>query len=767
MAWLSESVKWYLVLVAASWGLGPLAMLLCRRLPDRGVTLTRPLALLGVVYPTWLLASIKIIPYSTIGLWVTLAVVAVIGWGWAVRTRQITIAWLRMMLIAEGISLCGFAAYIWLRGYTPAMLNTEKPMDSAFLSATARTTVMPPKDPWMAGESLNYYYLGYLLHGSISRMAAVPTNYGFNLALATTFSMTLTAAAGVGFNLTRVWFSRIRAVGAGVLATVFLAIVGNMYGPKEFLSAPLATVRAPWWPYTSHSIGWSSSRIVCDAVKVNGSCPDSAQTINEFPFFSFLLGDLHPHLMALPFTLAALGIGFNLLLLRGRKDVRELLRADWLVIGFSGAVIGALYMMNSWDFPTYLLIGLIALWLGVTWRKGWSRLTPLAVMVAFSIIPWLPFILTFKPFAGGNKADLPSSLQHIPGLTKLLTTIGATGSHTSIGEFLTIFAVPFVACLALVIPLTFGRWSSGALSGLGTPVIVSLLALVALAIFSAAPLVIVCGIPALLIVIMLTRQREVDLTTIALFLFGVSLILILLTEFFYIQDFFQSRMNTLFKVYYQAWTLFAIASAVTVVLLWERERARQLVRSLVAVGLAVALLAGAVYPVLASYQWTNHFADWQGLNGLSYLRDGNSDELAAIDWLRDNATKNDVLLEAAGCSYSPNSLMPYDRVSAYTGIPTVIGWGFHEQQWRGGDTALENDILIRQDDVAKMFNDPQSPLFDKYGVTLLYVGHYERANPDSACTVAGPYPGVNSPGYPGDGWTKVFEQGQVTIYRRK
>ncbi len=765
MTWLSESVKWYLVLVAASWGLGPLVMLVCRRLPDRGVTLVRPLALLGVVYPTWLLASLKVLPYSTAGLWATLGLLTAAGWAWAIRTRQISTEWLRLMLIAEGISLAAFAAYIWLRGYTPAMLNTEKPMDSAFLSATARTTVMPPQDPWMSGESLNYYYLGYLLHGSISRMAAVPTNFGFNLALATTFSMTITAAAGVGYNLARVWLSRKRAVWAAVLTAVFLTIMGNMYAATKFVEEPSATINATWWPSGTVNIGWLSSRVVCDGTWTGFTC--SNETINEFPYFSFLLGDLHPHLMALPFTLVALGLAFNLLLLRGRKDTQQLNRSDWIVIGISGAVVGALYMMNSWDFPTYLLIGLIALWLGVPWRQQWTRLTPLAAMIGFSIIPWLPFIVTFKPFAGGSKSNLPTALQNVPGLTKLLTTIGATSAHTSIGEFLTIFAVPFVACLALVIPMTFNRWSAGALSGLGTPVVVSLLALVALGIFSSAPLVIVCGIPALLIVILLTRQREIDLSTVVLFLFGVGLVLIVLTEFFYIQDVFQSRMNTLFKVYYQAWTLFAIATAATVVCLWESQRVRTIVRPAVAVGLAIALLAGAVYPTLASYQWTDHFANWQGLNGLSYLNDGNSDEVAAIDWLKTHASKSDVLLESAGCSYLPNSLMPFDRASAYTGIPTVIGWGGHEGQWRGGQPALEADIQIRQQDVATMFNDPQSPLIAKYGVTLLYVGHYERANPvPSDCQVAGPYAGVGRTGYPGPGWTKVFAQGQVAIYRR-
>ncbi|MDP9364116.1 MAG: DUF2298 domain-containing protein, partial [Chloroflexota bacterium] len=353
MSWLEASLRWYAVSLLLTVGWAPLVRMLCPRLADGGAFVTRPLALLGLVYPAWLLAALGLLPYATGGLWVTLLIGSVVAWLAAWRRGLVDRRWLGALAAAEALFLAAFASYVWLRGFTPEILNTEKPMDAAFLSSAARTSAIPPPDPWFAGEPINYYYLGYLLHGALARLSGIVATTAFNLALATTFAMTLTAAAGLGFDAARPRLSRRRALTAGGLAAALLVLVGNLHAAVRLVRAPAETLAADWWG----GIGWGASRIVCDGPRVADDCPvvdgRIVETINEFPFFSFLLGDLHPHVMALPFTLVVLALALNVAL-GHRDDSPTAGPAACIAALVLGAVAGSLYALNSWDMPTYL-----------------------------------------------------------------------------------------------------------------------------------------------------------------------------------------------------------------------------------------------------------------------------------------------------------------------------------------------------------------------------------------------------------------------------
>jgi uncharacterized membrane protein len=180
----------------------------------------------------------------------------------------------------------------------------------------------------------------------------------------------------------------------------------------------------------------------------------------------------------------------------------------------------------------------------------------------------------------------------------------------------------------------------------------------------------------------------------------------------------------------------------------------------------VGIAAGLVYPMLSARAWTGDFTEWAGLDGIAYVGEHSADELAAIRWLQEQAGPGDVILEAAGCSYQVNGAIPLNRASAFSGVPTVIGWRGHEEQWRIGSPTMLEEIPRRAADVAASFANPADPLLDDYGVTLIYVGRYERGDWRHICDVAGPYAGVEQPGFPGPDWDVAFNQGEVTIYRR-
>jgi uncharacterized membrane protein len=256
-------------------------------------------------------------------------------------------------------------------------------------------------------------------------------------------------------------------------------------------------------------------------------------------------------------------------------------------------------------------------------------------------------------------------------------------------------------------------------------------------------------------------------STIALLFLSAAWTLSIGVEIVYIRDAFANRMNTLFKFYYQIWTLYALAAGIALVVLWASAPRASWQRAALATATTAALLAGIVYPVVASYHWTNHFSPWQGLDGLAYGETEDPDDVAAIRWLQAHASPGDVVLEAAGCSYRPFDRLPFNRVSAFTGIPTIIGWGDnHQRQWRAGQPELMAEIDRRQQEVAEMYADPGSPLFERYGVRWLFIGEYETGNWRPECPTAGPYEGLAAPDYPGAGWEEAFRSGDTRIYRR-
>jgi uncharacterized membrane protein len=134
--------------------------------------------------------------------------------------------------------------------------------------------------------------------------------------------------------------------------------------------------------------------------------------------------------------------------------------------------------------------------------------------------------------------------------------------------------------------------------------------------------------------------------------------------------------------------------------------------------------------------------------------------------LADHARRDDIVLEAPGCQYHVNFGVPTGRISAFTGVPTIVGWDGAEGQWRGGQSSLENQIGPRAEDVKKMYEDPQSPLIDVYKVTLLFVGKFERSGTGDDCAKAGPFDAVARADYPGAGWTEIFSSDGGTLYRR-
>jgi uncharacterized membrane protein len=216
--------------------------------------------------------------------------------------------------------------------------------------------------------------------------------------------------------------------------------------------------------------------------------------------------------------------------------------------------------------------------------------------------------------------------------------------------------------------------------------------------------------------------REPDLFV--LLMAGVALLLTYAVEFVFLRDFFVSRMNTVFKFYYQAWVLLALAATYAVSRLAERETPVTL--SLPGLGLAGLLVVGGLYyPLAATPSKAGDFLGQPTLDGLAYMRTSDPADLAAIDWIRANVSPDAIVLEASGGSYSAEGA---ERVSMSTGNPTLLGWDFHERQWRGD--AFDRLTEGRLDALDRIYRTARAEelrsLLDKWNIDYVYVGALER-----------------------------------------
>jgi YYY domain-containing protein len=757
VGWFQLSALWYLQTLVITLALAPFVFWMFRGVPDRGASFAKPLALLLAIWPAWYLAGIGsgLVPYGPVTIWVSVIALGALAWVLAFRTRVVDREALGHLAIAEGGFVVLFLAYIIFHGYGPTIELQEKSMDLMMLSSSMRADSMPPNDSWLAGHGINYYYLGYLVLGTIGRMVGATPAEAFSLGLATTFAMTVVAVAGVAGNVIGRWSSLLWARIAGIVAVAFVVIAGNPWSVWTFLSGP----SIEWNAWFFDGIAWNATR------QLESGTPDSS-AISEFPAFSFIFADLHPHLMALPFAVTAIGTAWMLATLPKESPWPRLIAA--------GGVFGSLYAFNSWDFPTYLVVGLLALLWGTI---GWAmrdKAIAAATVVVSALVLWLPFFLRFEAPSKQTDASIVGGLSGIPVIGGVMASVaGYSGPRTSFGEYVGQFGFFWIVALVLIAveyvrrnDLPHDPAAMKMLLGFGAVLIV-------IALIAPAPVLILAGLPIIGIVMLIERNRDLTATNVALGLLGFGFALTIIPEFFLLLDIFGNRMNTVFKVYYQAWLLLGLGAAIAIAALATRVKPMPAMRWSLAIGAAAIVALGGIYPIVVGNQWLNWRSpdrEWVGLDGLHFLETFSPGEYAAIQYLWEHADDDDVILAAGGGDWADE----LGRPGGASGVPQILGWVGHERQWHLGDEAFEAEFRQRTEDISTLFETLDPALLDRYGVTYLYIGLPETRGArlfgtpvkTNETTAPGPFANAQHENWPGAGWTLVSDVNGVRLYQR-
>ena len=209
----------------------------------------------------------------------------------------------------------------------------------------------------------------------------------------------------------------------------------------------------------------------------------------------------------------------------------------------------------------------------------------------------------------------------------------------------------------------------------------------------------------------------------ALALATLGLILITVPDLVYVGDLFGTRMNTVFKLYYQAWLLLSVAAALAACqwAAWWATGASRLAAGALGAGFAVLLAASLYYTPAAALTKAEQGFEPLTLNGLAHVEWSTPAEYRAILRLQSEAPRGSAMVEAAAGSYTE-----FGRVSSSSGVPTILAWPGHQHQWRSDPSLYAG----RAQDVERIYTTMDAAeakaLLDEYNVRYIYVGHRER-----------------------------------------
>jgi YYY domain-containing protein len=786
---------WFAAMVVAALAM-PIALLFFRRLPDGGAGLTFGLGTVVAGYLYFILRTLSVLPAGRGGFVLAVGLLGLVSAASIARNprfrRDMGRCWPGMLLVAGAFTFL-FFGYVSFRSYQPDIAGTEQPMDLMYLNAALHSPKYPPEDPWLAGERASYYYFGYVQGALLTAVSGVRASVGYNLNLAFLF-----AAAGVGVGsvaggvgrwvLPRA--ARRWSLAAGGLAVVLLLFAGSLSGVFEVAAAhekydaglyravglehllPCSEVtegdcyggpspRTDAWYPTEFWWWFRASRVI-------------PQTITEFPFFSFLLGDMHPHVMSIPLVLLVLGLAAAAWRGRSALDHRSLLGKP-LEAAVLATILGGLAFQNAWDVLTFAGLFFLAVLLrnlrrgppkaAVVSTAGYA--VPLAVGALVLYWPWLRDFSSqaegLRPYVDEGTRPVHLFLQYGPLLVAAALALVWSARRSDFRPAAKVapytawvWALPLFAWAALAEGYgSFGEAAEARTAG----------GWVTLAILAGLVWALVTGF-----VVLAAARRPAAW---ALGLSAVGVLLLYGAELLFIKDIFFGgfpRMNTVFKLSYQAWTLLSLAGAVGLALAVHRLRAREGPAFGLAPVAGLLVLGALVYAVAAVPGRTNGFEAEPRIDGIEFVRLSNVAEYEITLWVAEHVPPGARIIEGSGRTWrqgadgqpalvrSDSSYTEAGRIAARTGRPTLIGWYGHEAQWRGATPANYAEFTRRQDLIDSIYlagsADEAIARMREAGAEYLVMGILERDR----------YPSQFMPDF-ASFMDVVYEQNIYAVYR--
>jgi YYY domain-containing protein len=722
-------LQWWLFLFLCSLVFLPITFTIFPSFVDKGYIFARSIGIALASYLMLLLGIAHILPFHRIStifvlllpLLLQLVIIAVRGTiNEYLKTliATITSKW-KMFLFEETVFIVGLFFLSYIRSFSPDIHGLEKFMDYGFINSILRSTYFPPIDIWFPPLPINYYYFGHFVAAFLTKLSSIPANISYNLMLATVFSLCLVSAFSIGANLYHLLHNPVKHVtkkvfATGILSAILVTFAGNLHTIYTFFKPYPNEQPVPVWSLIFSPLSFPNEYWYPNATRF------IYNTIHEFPMYSWVVADLHGHVSDIPFVLLTLATLLSIFFATPKTlknhhksffdkyiGIIARLPIAWQKILLLSFLLAVMYMTNAWDGLIYFLLSLLVLLYYEYFHTNKKRLILLhmllyGALLSVGFIAFIfPYSMFFKPFVSGIG---------VMCMPKVLTDIGKIGpllfeanhcQHSPWWQLLTLhgFFYFFVFCFVFFITKV-------------------------------------------------KKNEKSDIFVLLLML--ISSLLIVLPEFIYAKDIYPAhfRANTMFKLVFQAFIMLSLASAYTIFRLGSTLRIMRfpfLILASVLFGLVM------IYPFTAIKGYYGSLTEYKGLDGTAYLKNQYPADYEAIEWLNKEVSGQPVILEAQGDSYTD-----YARVSANTGIPTVLGWTVHEWLWRGS-----YDIPApRITDIQTMYESADitqtRTLLKKYNVAYVFLGELERQK----------YPNLQKEKFDTLGEV-VFHKGTTKIYQIK
>ncbi|MBD3250397.1 MAG: hypothetical protein GF381_02405 [Candidatus Pacebacteria bacterium] len=658
------------------------------KLIDRGWAFGRLTAWLIVALPIWFMSHLGLQFNSNLVAYLILALLSAFGFlwyqkNWSQLEQFFEKNWL-ILLLEEWLFLAGFSFLVFIRAHKPDIIDLEKFMDAGLIQAYLRSPTLPIQDMWLAGEKVNYYTFGHFLGSIMTRLWNTSLDYSYNLLLGLIMGLVLTQVFSLAINLVLPLFSGISSLSpkqknkliklrsllkVGLVAVILVAIGGNGHTAWYFFKNQ--GFSGYWYPDATRFI---------------------ERTIHEFPSYSFIVSDLHGHVWGLPLVLLLLinlWVWLRLIVQavasppRMKKILSKLWRFVQIKLRLSnhsvnhslpayvkqslilGVIYGLLICTSTWDFLIYgLFISILSVLLILSSRKFFLPLILSALVVAGSaFLTASPWLLNFTSISEG---------------------VRITDEHSPLWQLLVLW---------------------------GPHLSLSFLSLIMASFF-----------------IRQTKKLE-DKST---YFFAATLVisatfLLILPELVYMKDIYPShpRANTMFKLTFQAFVLMGLSISWLLALVQNPDKITRTKAIILKLLIALLIVAVGIYPYFGYRDYYNRLKNFEGLDGLTWLKKEMPGDYALVQWLRLTAGTDQVprpvILESVGESYTK-----YARISTFSGLPTVLGWRVHQWLWRGGFEIPGE----RTEQVRRIYLEPESrtakDLLTSYQVKYIVVGQLER-----------------------------------------
>lgn len=655
----------------------------------------RLLGLLLVALVVFFLAWLKLPINTTWGIRLVLFVFLLIDLWLLFFSHKQEIYWERLtdywqryhhqILSQEVIFALFFAFELIMRNFQPEILGLEKFMDAGFIQAYLKSPTLPAQDMWLANSPINYYSFGHFLMAILTQIWTLDLAWSYNFLLATWAGLMASQVFSLVFN----WRAN--------------SYFGEKLG-KDFSGRQSYNFKASWWTAflacflvvlfgNGHALWYFFSQGNFQAYWYPDATRFIERTIHEFPAYSFVVADLHAHVLSMPLVIAGLMTIFlwlsELIEEVSRQKVVKLFGERFFYLSLLvGSLFGILVMTNTWDVLVYggllIFLGLLLL----SWRRYffWPLVSSALGVALSTLLISSPWLLTFQSIAEGVKV---------------------ASEHTPFWQLLVLWGPQ----LLLVLPVTISfLWQA-------------------------------------------KKWPKKERLAWFFFMGAVMLFmaLLLFTELFYFKDIYlaHQRANTMFKLMFQGFIILSLLLAMTISYLWTRVRRshffswrlfdlrsvlpsnsaflfkiKSLLRVLILFYLPILTLIFflGVYPYLAFKSYYGAWKNWQGLNGLTWMVKKHPSSYAIVNYLKQTESKQVNIVEASGESYSEFSL-----VSAFSGMPTILGWQVHEWLWRGSWDVPS----ARLGELRELYLRPRSPrsraILDQYQIKYLVLTERERS----------------------------------------